>query len=64
MIDDIKVPCNRVLALHVLHLFEFACLLSNLHIQDAGQGLFKTRHQVKGISLGTKGGYQGLNWQE
>ena len=56
MIDDIKVPGNRVLALHVLHLFEFACLLSNLDIRDAGQGLLKTGHQVKGVRLGAEGG--------
>ncbi len=56
MIDDIKVPGNCVLGLHVLHLFELTRLLTDLHIGDAGQGLLKTRHQVKGISLGAEGG--------
>ena len=56
MIDDIEVPGNRVLALHVLHLFEFACLLADLNIRDAGKGLLKTGHQVKGVRLGAEGG--------
>ena len=56
MIDDIEVPGNRVLALHVLHLFEFACLLADLHIRDASQGLLKTGNQVEGVRLGAEGG--------
>ena len=56
MIDDIEVPGNRVLALHILHLFEFACLLADLHIRDASQGLLKTGNQVEGVRLGAEGG--------
>ena len=64
VIDDIEVSGNRVLALHVLHLVEFACLLADLHIGDAGQGLLETGDQVSGVRLGKEGGEEGVHREE